>query len=645
MTEIFVPGRICLFGEHSDWAGSYRRINSAIEKGYCLITGTNQGHYARVKACQGRLIYRTRTADGSEKVLDTEMNAEKLLSIAEENGFFSYIAGVAYQILTHYQVDGIEIDNYRSDLPLKKGLSSSAAVCVLCARAFNRVYDLKMTIRGEMEMAYRGEITTASRCGRMDQGCAYGERPIEMCFDGDALLVEELHVPRPLHYLIVDLKAGKDTVKILSDLNRAYPFADTELQNKVQQYLGPENKAFTRKAREAIENGDAEILGSLMNQAQSAFDAAMTPACPQELTAPVLHTLLAALQERKDLAALVLGAKGVGSQGDGTAQILVRDEAAQTRTAAILEKEFGFECLPLTVPATKAVKKALITAAGFGTRLFPMTRLIRKEFMPVLDGDGRMLPLILDHVLSASDAGIEEIGLVIQRDEEALFRKLFKEALDTEVFAKLSEENQILSRRILQAGNKVHFLYQDEQKGLGHALLQAAKWLGDNPFLLILGDHYFTSNNSKSCTAQLLEAYGRLDCALLGLARTDEKDIGRFGTVAAVQDQDTNEESAILSIRAIHEKPDINYADEYLRSPGLPDHVYYTVFGLYVLPSRILSILSRMEKDGAYERGELQLSGALDELRTEQGMKALEVAGQKRDIGVPEEYAGVFARI
>ena len=99
----------------------------------------------------------------------------------------SSVAGVAYQVLTHYHVRGLVIDNNMTDLPIKKGLSSSAAICVLAARAFNRVYDLKLTIRGEMELAYQGEITTPSRCGRMDQGCAFGNRPVLMTFDGDRL--------------------------------------------------------------------------------------------------------------------------------------------------------------------------------------------------------------------------------------------------------------------------------------------------------------------------------------------------------------------------------------------------------------------------------------------------------------------------
>lgn len=186
--KLFVPGRICLFGEHSDWAGTYRRFNTQIEKGYALITGTNQGIYAEVEPHPTSLILTSTTHEGERLgPYEVPMEANALLEEAQKGGFWSYVAGVAYQILTHYHVRGLVIDNYKTDLPVKKGLSSSAAISVLTARAFNRVYDLKMTTRGEMEMAYQGEITTPSRCGRMDQGCAYGDRPILMTFDGDWL--------------------------------------------------------------------------------------------------------------------------------------------------------------------------------------------------------------------------------------------------------------------------------------------------------------------------------------------------------------------------------------------------------------------------------------------------------------------------
>lgn len=125
------------------------------------------------------------------------------------------------------------------DLPIKKGLSSSAAICVLTARAFNRVYDLMMTVRGEMELAYQGEITTPSRCGRMDQGCAFGNRPVLMTFDGDRLDTEELQVSSELHYVVVDLHSKKDTVEILAKLNRSYPFAEDDQERGVQELLGP----------------------------------------------------------------------------------------------------------------------------------------------------------------------------------------------------------------------------------------------------------------------------------------------------------------------------------------------------------------------------------------------------------------------
>ena len=168
--KLFVPGRICLFGEHSDWAGSYRRINAGIEKGYTIIAGTNQGIYADVKSHPSKLIMRSTTDGGKhEGPFEISMDRSALLEEAEKGGFFSYAAGVAYQILTHYHVRGLEIDNFKTDLPIKKGLSSSAAICVLVARAFNRIYDLKMNVRGEMEYGYLGEITTPSRCSRVSR--------------------------------------------------------------------------------------------------------------------------------------------------------------------------------------------------------------------------------------------------------------------------------------------------------------------------------------------------------------------------------------------------------------------------------------------------------------------------------------------
>ena len=119
--RLFIPGRICLFGEHTDWAGGYRRINGALEMGFTLISGTNQGIYAEVKPHPSKLIFKSTIID---EIFEIPMSREALLKEAQKGGVFSYVAGVAYQVLTHYRVHGLEIDNYKTDLPIKKGLSS-----------------------------------------------------------------------------------------------------------------------------------------------------------------------------------------------------------------------------------------------------------------------------------------------------------------------------------------------------------------------------------------------------------------------------------------------------------------------------------------------------------------------------------------
>ena len=86
--ELFVPGRICLFGEHSDWAGSYRRINSKIHKGYAIICGTNQGLYARVSPAAGHLIFHSTASDGKKNTVDIPLDTKKLLEIAAEGGAY-----------------------------------------------------------------------------------------------------------------------------------------------------------------------------------------------------------------------------------------------------------------------------------------------------------------------------------------------------------------------------------------------------------------------------------------------------------------------------------------------------------------------------------------------------------------------------
>ncbi|HPK70888.1 MAG TPA: sugar phosphate nucleotidyltransferase, partial [Vicinamibacterales bacterium] len=529
--RLFVPGRICLFGEHSDWAGGYRRINADVERGYTLICGTNQGIHAEVEPHPSALVLTSTTPDGQVVgPREIPLEPKALLEEAQQGGFFSYAAGVAYQVLTHYRVRGLVIHNTRTDLPIKKGLSSSAAICVLTARAFNRIYDLKLTIRGEMELAYAGEITTPSRCGRMDQGCAFGDRAVLMEFDGERLSTEEVRPAKELHFVIVNLNASKDTMEILKRLNRSYPFAEGEVERGVQQLLGPINKRIVGEARAALEAGDAERLGALMTEAQALFDRYAGPACPEELTAPVLHRVLA----HEPLQPHVWGGKGVGSQGDGSAQFVARSAADQQAVAEILQRDLGMPALPLTLGTGPKVRRALIPAAGFGTRLFPASKATKKELFPVVDRDGIAKPAILLIVEEALDAGIEEVVIVVQEEDLAEFSSFFNDQVSVENYNKLPPSSQQYARRILDMGRRVRFVTQPTQQGFGDAVYCARAAIGDEPFLLMLGDHLYRSASGLSCARQVLDAFQQSGTSVVGLRPTPESEVGSFGVAAGV---------------------------------------------------------------------------------------------------------------
>jgi UTP-glucose-1-phosphate uridylyltransferase/mevalonate kinase len=680
--KLFVPGRICLFGEHSDWAGGHRRMNAELKKGYTIITGTNQGIYAEVTPHANKFIFKAALPDGTRRECELPMEPAALLEVAEEGGFFSHVAGVAYQIHTHYRVHGLVVDNYKTDLPVKKGLSSSAAACVLVARAFNRTYDLKMTIRGEMEFAYLGEITTPSRCGRMDQGCAYGSRPVMMTYDAERLDVQELSVPRDLYLVIVDLMASKDTKEILKSLNMAYPFASNDQQRSVQEYLGPINARITAEAADALNTGDAARIGALMKEAQAEFDAHLQPACPSQLTAPVLHRTLA----HAGVQPYVLGGKGVGSQGDGTAQFIVKDEEAQQKAIEVIERELGMECLALVMRTGRRVRKALIPAAGFGTRLFPATKAIKKELFPVVGRDGRAKPVILHIVEEALSAGIEQVAIIVQRADQAMFEEVFKTPPPIEFFNKLSKDDQKYCQYLLDVGHRITFLPQDAQEGFGHAVYCAREWVAGEPFLLLLGDHLYASDESASCAQQLLDCYDRYGKSVVGVKTTAADEIKSFGTVTGTWDRSSgpsigpgpgspgcahavvslsngsrhahepsetppvtsrqpyrgpgaeSREPAVLHLTEFAEKPDLRYAREHLHVDGMADDEFLTVFGQYVLRPAIFEYLEEHITHNIRERGEFQLTSCLERLRQEDGFIGYVVRGRRFDIGLPHAY-------
>jgi len=456
-----------------------------------------------------------------------------------------------------------------------------------------------------------------------------------MTFDGDRLETTTLQVNQPLYFVIVDLQAKKDTMEILNRLNRCFPYAENEVERGVQELLGPINKRLVNQAMQALRDCDAERLGALMTEAQVFFDRYATPACPEELTSPVLHHVLG----YEPLQPHILGGKGVGSQGDGTAQFICPTETDQQAVIQILERDLQLPALKMTITPQQKIRKAVIPAAGFGTRLFPATKATKKELFPIVDRDGIAKPAILVIVEEALDAGIEEVIIVVQKSDLEDFRFLFNEQISIENYNKLPPQSQEYSRRLLEMGRHVTFVIQTAQEGFGHAVYCAREAVGDEPFLLMLGDHIYRSGSETTCAGQLLEAYQRHGQSLVGLRRTPEDQIGSFGTVTGVW----LEGESLLNISAFAEKPTPDYARTNLRVPGFPEGQYLTLFGQYIVKPKLFDFLKEHIENNVREHGEFQLTSTLDRLRQEDGFMGLVMDGKRFDIGRPEEYLETLA--
>lgn len=628
--ELFVPGRLCIIGEHSDWAGLHRVTNASIVPGKAIVTGIEQGIYATVEKSD-RFIVKSSLDIFSGQSFDCPMETGKLMKVASDGGFFSYVAGVASYVNENYYVGGLTIKITGMDLPIKRGLSSSAAICVLVARAFNRLYHLQLNTLGEMRVAYNGEQRTPSRCGRLDQACAFGVNPVCMTFDGTEVSAKPIILKTPLYFVIANLNAGKDTVKILSDLNKCFPFAQNDLERSVQNALGEENAVFISEAVEAIETGNAEKLGSIMSSFQANFDKKVAPACYSQLRAPVLHSVLSDNRINE----YVYGAKGVGSQGDGTVQFLAKNEVCQKALIEYLNNDRGMDCFSLTLKPHNTVRKAIIPVAGFGTRLFPATKAIKKDFFPVLDRDGILKPVLLILLEQLAEAGIEDICLVIGEDEKPQYDMFFSR-MSSENYDKLSPKQKQYQKFLMRLGKKITYVYQKERLGFGHAVYQCRDFAKDDPVLLLLGDTIYHSNIEKNCMQQMMDAFDKSGLPVIGMHRVSKSEVVNYGILHG-QWEDKNER--VLKLDKICEKPSVDYAEEYLKVADKDNnHSYYAVFGQYILTKDVFSELGNNIKQGKYENNEIQLTSALEQTRNKSGMIGIVIDGVSYDVGIPEMY-------
>ncbi len=628
--ELFIPGRLCIMGEHSDWAGKYRSVNNKINKGYAIVTGIEEGIYAHATASDKLIVRNNITKDSFE----CDMDYDKLKNIAEEGGYWSYIAGVAACIKEQYNIGGIEVVINKVTIPEKKGLSSSAAICVLVTRAFNQLYNLHLNIIGEMNLAYLGEVTTPSRCGKLDQACAYGKKPVLMMFDGDRIEVKNIKVQKPLYFVFADLMAKKDTVKILGDLNRSFPFAETELDNQVHEALGIDNEKIVFDCIKAIETGDVEKVGKMMLKAQANFDKKVAPACPQELTSPVLHKVL----EDEYIKSLSYGRKGVGSQGDGTVQVLAKDYESQQLIKKYFKKKLKMDAYDLTIEQTKPVKKAIIPVAGNGTRMFPITKCVKKAFLPIVDTDGIVKPVILSLIEEVVEAGIEEVCLIIDENDQKDYDKLFKEKLSDEITSKLSPELLDYESKIQRIGKKIKYVYQKEKLGLGHAVSLCDSFANGEPVLLVLGDQLYKSYTNMSCTEQFLKSFAETNKLSVSVCEVPEEDVSRYGILCGTIEKGNN----YFDVDKMVEKPDVSVAKEKYYTKNNKQKKYYAVFGEYILTDDVFKKLKNNIKNNKKENGEFQITSVLDEVRAKNGMVAFIPEGEMLDVGNVPSYKNTF---
>lgn len=626
--ELFVPGRLCLFGEHTDWAGKYRTMNADIAPGASIVTGIEQGIYAEVEKSQIFEMY-----SEAPEIVDLwqdfacKMNEQELKGVAKSGSFFSYCAGVASFMLECYQVGGVKITLKSMTLPIKSGLSSSAAICVLVARAFNQLYRLNLNTKGEMHIAYLGELRTASRCGRLDQACAFGVKPNLMIFDGDEVEVKTLNVKKHLYWVFADLLASKDTIRILRDLNRAYPFASNAKEEREHQALGEANQKIIARAVEYMACGDDESLGKLMTEAQELFDSAVAPMCPEELTSPKLHKVL----NDPHIQPLVYGGKGVGSQGDGSVQFLAKSQDCQQQLISYLNAQ-GMKAYALTLKPVHTIRKAIIPVAGFGTRLYPATRVLKKDFFPIPDKDGMVKPVILLLLEELVKSGIEDICIVLGSEEDRLiYQNFFEKPLSDEHLHKLNPEMQEYENRILSIGKKLHYVYQKEKRGFGHAVYQAADFANNEPVLLLLGDTLYRTDTNKTCALQLIEKYEQYNKLMVAIHPIPLAEVSHYGILSGVWENSSETE---LAITKMTEKPKASYAEEFLGVKCKDgEKRYMSVFGQYILTPEVFEQLREDISASTDGDNEIELTSALEKVREKHGMIGVQLQGRMYDMG------------
>ena len=286
--------------------------------------------------------------------------------------------------------------------------------------------------------------------------------------------------------------------------------------------------------------------------------------------------------------------------------------------------------------AMPRVRKAVITAAGRGTRQYPATSAVQKEMLTLVDRDGVTKPTLQLIVEECVESGIDEICVVCSPGGDTALRDYFKRLGDDDVKAYRGKDWAILeSEKLGSLGDRMSYVIQDDPQGFGHAVYQAKDFVGDEPFVLLLGDHVYVSNTPERCVRQMthvFETFG-LD-AVSAVQPTLEKDLHLFGTIKG---EPVDRDKGIYKAELIVEKPSIEEARESLVTPGLQAGNYLCHFGMHCFGPAIFESLKYHIDNDLRSKGEIQFTTAQEHLRQQDGAKywASVVQGQRYDTGIP----------
>ncbi len=283
------------------------------------------------------------------------------------------------------------------------------------------------------------------------------------------------------------------------------------------------------------------------------------------------------------------------------------------------------------------VRKAVITAAGRGTRQYPASSTVQKEMFPLVDRDGLTKPTIQIIAEEALESGIEELCIVTAPGDEEQYRHHFR-GISSQLLGALKDKEWALreSERLAEIERRLTYAIQETQEGYGHAVYCARDFVGDEPFLLLLGDHVYISGNGERCSQQVIRVFEREGATVSAVKRTPEEMLHLFGTVRGEPVGEPSDR--LYRVTAIKEKPTPEYADEHLRTPGLRRGEYLCFFGMQVFTPAIFDCLEYHIRHDIRERGEIQLTSAQELLRQRERYLAYEAIGDRYDMGVPYGY-------